>query len=183
MPSRDEVLKAIAEIEDNGNNTASEMRTVLNLLLEHGEDNPISNDNGDSNIETFEIKESGLKEDSNEGSLNYTFRGFTNFHGNLTFSLKFNNIDPGKKDFLFGVNEKFISVMRTLGFRKEKDRLAFVVPMIFGRNDGAMTTIMQIGINQNNLLWLQLNHGFDNMDGPIEIKTSINFHLQTNAED
>jgi len=183
MPTRNQVLKAIAEIDDKGNNTAEEMRTVLNLLLEHGEENPATSDDGGGGfeMETFKIVQNGLKDDNSGGGLNYSLRGFNGFYGNLTFSLKFRNIDPGNKDFFFDVTEEFLKVMDNLGFKKEKDRLAFTVPIVFSGNQGSIATTLSIGINQNKMLWIQINHGFDNMNGSIEIKTSVSFHNPVNG--
>ncbi|TXD85063.1 hypothetical protein ESY86_00485 [Subsaximicrobium wynnwilliamsii] len=181
MPTRNEVLKAIADINDSGNNTAAEMRTVLNLLLEHGEENPEPADGG-ANLDIFDVTQNSLKDEEDENAiLGFSFRGFKKLHGNLTFNLTSKKIDPEKRDFFFKVTDEVALIFEELGIYKDTSRLAFVVPLIISDGKGYFPSILQIGFSDVNILWLEINHNFDNLRGKLSITSSIHFHLPANG--
>lgn len=185
MPTRDEVLTAIAAIDDNGNNTAAEMRTVLNLLLEHGEENPTTGGGG-LDLETFDITEERLiAVDTTEAegiNLGFSFRGFRNFHGNLTFNLNFDKIDR-ERNFKFQIKDETIKILEELGIKTNGPRLAFAVPLISKDSDSHFPCIMHIGVDNDKLLTMDINYMFDDVEGLKSIATSIHFHLPGNAND
>ncbi len=180
MPTRQNVLNAIEAINDNGNNTAEELRRALTLLLEHGEENPPAQ--GGSNLETFDVSQRELKNRQGDASFGYSFRGLTKFYGNLTFNLEFENIDPPSRDFMFEISDEAASLFEGVGIHVGSPRLPFVVPMIFSNDSNHLPAILHIGFEGEKLLWLEVAHNFDNMDGKISVTSSIHFHLPENAD-
>lgn len=183
MPTRQEVLdEIIGIINPGGNNTAEEVHEAFRKVLEFVEENQTGGGGG-LNLETFNITEKELPSTKDpKVLLGFSFRGFRKFHGNLTFNLSFEKIDPGNRDFIFEVSDKVSTIFKELGIHPKSPRLAFVVPMIFSGDDkDHLPIIIHIGFRDNNLLWLEVNHRFDNMDGKVTVSSSIHFHLPENA--
>lgn len=87
MSTRTKVEEAIKAIEDKGNNTAKEVREVLNQLLDYTENLPPQPSEQD--IVPFSFVTDGFIKDGRTGSqLQYSCRGFEGEFANFTFHLK-----------------------------------------------------------------------------------------------
>ena len=98
MATRQDVEAAIETINDNGNNTAKEVRDVLTSLLDYteNEDMPAIPDM----LEHFEAN--NKKKPTRFGNiarLGYSFRGFKKFSVNFTFALGINKAFDGALKF------------------------------------------------------------------------------------
>ncbi len=112
MSTRAKVEKAIAAIEDNGNNTAAEVREVLTALMDYTENKP---DNGKLNL--FDYKTNSSITNNTGSTLQYSCRGIRNQFANFTFQLKISD-NSNNNVFIFNLQndhgDKLLSTMNTI---------------------------------------------------------------------
>jgi hypothetical protein len=120
MATRADVENAINEIENNGNNTAKEVRDVLTLLLDYTENDPSS-----ESLVPFRFEGSSTSESKSKGILIYSFRGFKGFHVNFSFEIKIENFVEA--NFEFPVETPLFEHLKEI-FGSQKT-MSFVVPL------------------------------------------------------
>ncbi len=125
MSTRPIVEEAIAAIEDNGNNTAVEVRDVLTKLLDYTENDPPPS----SSLQPFSFVTTGPISDGSTGSnLQYSCRGFVRTFANFTFLLTISDNSEGNI-FTFPLQEDHAAEMlEILEAILTTDSMRFAVP-------------------------------------------------------
>ena len=166
MATREEVENAIAAIEDNGNNTAKEVRNVLKKLLDYAENRPI-----EKASESFELnnKREPIKEIEDRGTLLYSFKGFIEFHVNFSFFLKISKDEATQH--LFTLPQDTVEVLRKI---MTKNNLDFIVPLRQKRGESIRAASMNLQLRGQHLQIYLSNAQIFKGDF---IKTSLQFHI------
>ena len=167
MATREEVENAIAAIEDNGNNTAKEVREVLTTLLDFTGSSPSGN-----TLEAFKFDDSiPIKATESKGALLYSFKGFKNFHVNFSFILKASKNNDGVYEFALPQE-----IGEILGEIMNKNNFDFIVPVRQQAREEIFTTAAPMNIEfQDQKLLIRLTN-VQNQKGTV-VKTSIQFHM------
>jgi hypothetical protein len=175
MPTRQEVLTAIETINDNGNNTAQEVRTVLTALMDYTEnDTAIQN-----NLETFHYWDEGVPlEDRRGGRLWYSFRGYsdrgdgeTGAKVNFTFRLLIR--ESGLNDPAFQVPEEVFKMLTEVV--EVEESLTFAVPMQHPQFNLSAVVPLRLVLKAPNQLGMIIETE-DRLLDQHSIFTSISFH-------
>ncbi|MBX2826905.1 MAG: hypothetical protein KTR22_02005 [Flavobacteriaceae bacterium] len=127
MSTRPIVEAAIAAIEDNGNNTAVEVRDVLTKLLDYTENDEITTP---PPLLPFAFATTGPIDDGRTGAtLQYSFRGFEGMYANFTFQI--NIVDTSKQniftfEFLESHGEELLGILEAI---LPTDNMRFAMPI------------------------------------------------------
>lgn len=123
MATRTEVETRIAAINDNGSNTAKEVRDVLTSLLDYTE----NTDTG-AQLPLFDLWDQNPVEDpKGTASLWYSFRGIEKTTVNFTFRLLIR--EASVTSFQFQLNPKIIEVLTPLFQQYDNTVMSFAVPV------------------------------------------------------
>lgn len=176
MATRDVIEKKINEISDGGNNSAAEMRGVLTDLLDYTE-------NTDTNVQLplFEFwEETPVKDDKNNGSLWYSFRGIEKAYANLTFRLLIN--ESNATNFIFRLDDKIMEVLSNF-FQQPMSEIQQAMSFVVSLTDTTGKRIPRIWVlfiqmEKDRLILILKKDGTtnDRTQQGDEIFTSIQFH-------
>jgi hypothetical protein len=169
MATRPEVEDAIIEINDNGNNTAVEVRDVLTKLLDYTENEPQQ----PSILVPFHFfKPDPIPDMQNSGNfLWYSSKGIIDLSVNFTFALKIDN--PSNEFLFFKINPDHYQILRKI--TQHLQSLNFVVPVFSPINEVFNTLVMSISLMEINHIGIKLNTRGEVTKGD-SIYTSIHFH-------
>ncbi len=176
MATRAQVEAKIAGISDGGNNTAAEVRAVLTDLLNYTE----NTDTG-GQLPLFEFwEEMSVKDEKNNGSLWYSFRGIEKAYANLTFRLLIN--ESNATNFIFRLDSKIMEVLGTF-FQQPMSEIQQAMSFVVSLTDTKGKRIPRIWVlffqMEKDRLILMLKKDAasnDRTQQGDEIFTSIQFH-------
>lgn len=176
MPTRQEVLDGIETINDNGNNTALEVRTVLRSLLDYTEndDIPVPTPGG-SNVDFFHFWTEDGPIDSDLFSIWYSFKGIQKQTVNFTFRIE--SRGESFNDFSFEVSDEiYETLINILEIRNPNFPLWFSVP-VFDRFkiENREVGFLRLDLSTPNLVSLTIDSEMQRTT-PITVFTSIQFH-------
>jgi len=169
MSTRIEVEDAIIAINDNGNNTAIEVRDVLTKLLDYTE----NDEQQPSILVPFHyFKPDPIPDMQNTGNfLWYSSKGIIDLSVNFTFTLKIDN--PSNEFLFYKINPDHYQILRKITQRLQS--LNFVVPVFSPTNEQFNTLVMSISLIEINHIGIKLNSRGEVTKGD-SIYTSIHFH-------
>ncbi|MDC8005359.1 hypothetical protein POV27_14950 [Aureisphaera galaxeae] len=177
MSTRPIVEQAIAAIEDNGNNTAFEVRDVLTKMLDYTE-NEDTTPPPPPPIDFFHFFNDGnFVEDPRGARMWYSCRGIKNaidVGGTANFTFRIRILEGNLGDPEFPIEPEFYQLLKEI---VSTDReLTFTVPFLRGAgSDFPETANIRINIkNQDRMaIFIQTEQGISRDS---EIFTSIQFH-------
>lgn len=117
MATRADVENAIETIENNGNNTAKEVRDVMNMLLDYTE-----NDENNSEHVHFRLRNRQKLEDPRGAHFWYSLDGFKGYSVNFTLKILF--LENNLADIVFKLEPEVYTTLREI---IQTDNLCFVV--------------------------------------------------------
>ncbi len=141
MPTRDEVITAIETINDNGNNTAQEVRTVLTALLDYTENDEVTPPDPTPTTEWFRFaSEQPISDGATGARLSYSIRGVKETFANLTFSLNISD-NSNNNIFSFPLQEDHAGeVFELMKGILQNMQMPFVIPLRMNLNDNIRMT-------------------------------------------
>lgn len=117
MATRQDVVNAIETIENNGNNTAKEVRDVLNMLLDYTE-----NEESNSEHTHFRLESKNKLEDRRGAHFWYSLDGFKGY--SVNFTMKIHILEDNLMDPKFKLEPKVYKTLREI---VKTDQLCFSV--------------------------------------------------------
>ncbi|MEO1032084.1 MAG: hypothetical protein AAFX55_11800 [Bacteroidota bacterium] len=134
MATRPQVEAAIAAIEDEGNNKASEVRDVLTKLLDYTE-NDTTGGGSPSSLQPFHFFNDGKAEKligrrgNSVGAIWYSFKGLVGESVNFTFRIETNS--ESVFTYLFQVPDQLFSTLQKFfnNNAQFKEEMSFAIPI------------------------------------------------------
>ncbi len=173
MPTRQEVLDGIETINDNGNNTAQEVRTVLRSLLDYTENDDMPNPG--NNVDFFHFWTEDGPVENDLFSIWYSFKGIQKQTVNFTFRIE--SRGESFNDFSFNVSDEiYETLINIVEQRNDNLPLRFSVP-VFDRFeiDNREVGFLRLDLSTPNLVSLTIDSEMQRTT-PISVFTSIHFH-------
>ena len=178
MATRPDVENAIEAIENNGNNTAKEVRDVLTLLLDYTE-----NDAPQSFLTDFEFNNGKKPVKAQNATLFYSFRGFDAFTVNFTFALRVSR--KTEAAFQFPIEEGLFSALKeilgvgkmipfTVPYRRLRDNNTALSDGITSFDQVFVPVTLIVGLTEEKKLFLGMPRV--EMEKSDMVHSSVKFH-------
>ncbi len=127
MPTKAQAQDAIKNIEDQGKNTAKEVRDALTLVMEYTETVPQPPDSTPQKF--FQIEgTSNMADSSRQNKLQYSFRGIEGQFVNFTFNLFIANSNNDLNVYSFFIKPSPTALKSVM---KDNKELNFALPIKF----------------------------------------------------
>lgn len=177
MATRAQVEAKITAINDGGNNSAAEVRSVLTDLLNYTENVPVS---VNPNVDFFHYwEENPINDVDGFSSLWYSFKGIKKQTVNFTFRFLLIKPPTGKEiiEFYYDFPDEIITELKSI-ILENGDELKFIVPgcyQDFYSNHVCLNLFIKEG-KQIVFRFSNTNFNSNNYDNGFSIFTSIHFH-------
>ncbi len=179
MATKNEVIKSINTIIDNGNNTAAKVRNVLTDILDFTENLPQTASGGEAKLFSFS---GNVGDNKKTAILSYSFRGIQAHHVNFTLLFEYvEKEDSGNPVFEFSLKEEEIKILsEIINVGSPDEVLNFAVPL--QSKDRELTAFrslrMGVSISKTEKLVLDFQNG-KNVKFSTEDKVHTSIHLHS----
>ena len=178
MATREQVTDAIKALEDNGNNTALEVRNTLTSLLEFTETVPEPLP-GAAEVPFFHFwTEQGPIIEQGVFELWYSFKGIKG--RTVNFTLRLLNSENLEGHFEVEIPEELSEILRKIVLKRDDDiPLDFAIPVLTQdaeEREKFHNGIMRVDVSRENELHLQIIVP-KIQNKPYSVFTSVHFHV------